>query len=191
MWQYYRAVLVKSDWDVKVIKPSGYKLMEHSWYGNESMNRIQKILSEECCSVYWVWDYSAMSAMVWKHEFEDMEEIGWNEDLPKEKILDIRDDKKNDYFLVNETCREFINMSKQIKNEELFEDNWKNVIHPLPLLCRNKTEEAGWDYHSDINKQLIGIWEWDEIRIVRWWEDVEMELAQNYDDRTDVYFFKE
>lgn len=189
MGQYYKAVLVNEKWDVKVIRPSGWKLMEHSWYENESMNRIQKLLLNNVCNVYWVWDYSAMSWLIWKH-FKEVEEKSYDEKYDEDELLDIKNSKK-DYFLVNETSREFINMSKQIRNEDLFEDNWESVIHPLPLLCRNKSEEAGWDYHSDVNKDLIGIWEWDEIRIVEWWVDVEMELSQKYDDRTDVYFFKE
>ena len=191
MGQYYRAVLVNREWKVKVIKPSGWKLMEHSWYGNESMNRIQKILSEDVWSVYWVWDYSKMSALVWQYKFEDVEEFGWDEELPKEQVIDIREDKENDYFLVNETHRQYINMSKQIKNKELFEDNFESVIHPLPLLCRNETEEAGWDYHSDVNKDLIGCWEWDEIRIIKGKEWEEYLIWHGYKDCTDFYFFKE
>ena len=44
-------------------------------------------------------------------------------------------------------------MTKQ-ENTEEFKSDWR-CVHPLSLLTRCDTEEARWDYHSDINKDKV------------------------------------
>ena len=189
MGQYYKAMLVDNEWEVKVVEPSGCKLMEHSWYWNESMRRIEALLYRQAKNVMWIWDYSQIACVCWKHKFKD-EEDAYNEEYTDTDLLAINVDY--DYFLVNEFTHEYINMTRQQMNKELQDWYW-TVVHPLPLLCRAETEEAGWDYHSDINKEYIWIWCWDVISVSAW-ERTAMEKAlaeRNYVDKTDIYFFKE
>jgi hypothetical protein len=53
MGQYYKVCLIKED-KIKVISPSGWKMMEHCWYGNHDMERIEKLLSEDKYKVMWI-----------------------------------------------------------------------------------------------------------------------------------------
>jgi hypothetical protein len=53
MGQYYKAALIRED-EIKVISPSGWKMMEHCWYGNTDMKRVEKLLSEKKWRVIWV-----------------------------------------------------------------------------------------------------------------------------------------
>ena len=93
MGQYFKAALIDNEWGVKVVNLNGWKLMEHAWYGNRSMQRVEKLLYREAKNVYWIWDYSMLSSFVWKHKFEDEEEKMWDykwewykdEDLLKRK----------------------------------------------------------------------------------------------------------
>ena len=191
MGQYFKAVLVDNEWFVKVVEPDGWKLMEHSYYWSRTMKRIEKILYRNAYNVYWVGDYSRLAPLVWKHKFENEEEISYTKELTKDEVLDIEADTDNNYYLVNQSSREFIDMSKQCRDENL-QDWYKRVVHPLPLLCRNETEEAWWWYHSDIGREHIWKWEWDIISIYSWKEDVAMELVNKwFKDMTDIYFFKE
>lgn len=195
MGQYFKAALIWNEWQVKVVNLNGWKLMEHSWYWNESMRRVEKLLYREAKNVYWIWDYSIMSWFVWKHKFEDEEEKIWDykwESYSEDELLQKNPDE--DYFLVNHFSWEFINMTRQEMNKELWEDEkWKNVVHPLPLLTRAETEEAWWWYHSDIGREHIWKWCWDMISIMSWKrEEMEKALKDNWKkDMTDIYFFKE
>lgn len=192
MGQYFKTALVDNEWHIKVINLNWWKLMEHSWYWNRSMERVEKLLYRNAMNVYWIWDYSIISAMVWKHKFEDEEEkMWWDKDYTDGEIL-----KRNwwdYYYLVNHFSHEFINMTKQEMNKEL-QNDWWWVVHPLPLLTRAETEEAWWWYYSDVGREYIWKWCWDMISIYHWenWVELEPWLEEKwYKDMTDIYFFKE
>ena len=53
MGQYYKACLI-NDNGIKIIRPSGWKMMEHCWYGNIGMERVEKLLNEEHYRVIWL-----------------------------------------------------------------------------------------------------------------------------------------
>jgi hypothetical protein len=50
MGQYYKVALIQQQ-NVKVIQPDGWKLMEHSYYGNLSMKRIEYLLYKNTTQV--------------------------------------------------------------------------------------------------------------------------------------------
>lgn len=185
MGQYYKACLVSED-EIKVIVPSGIKMMEHCWYGNKGMERVEKLLSEKHYRVMWLWDYSPCASFVWNSPLKEDEEDVSNEEFD---LLEHKPDKV--YYLVNHTRMEYINMTKQEHNDDI-KDNYWDVVHPLWLLCRLETEEAWWDYRSEINQHLLWIWCWDEISVleVDWEREIELDYYK-YQDRTNVYFFKE
>ena len=192
MGQYFKAALIDNEWKVKVINLNWWKLMEHSWYWNRSMMRVEKLLYRNWMNVYWIGDYSVMSAMVWKHKFEDEEEkMWWDKDYTDNEILQRRE--WDNYYLVNHFSKEFINMTKQENNKDL-QNDWWWVVHPLSLLTESETETAWWWYYSDVGREYIGRWCGDMISIYHWenWIELEIELeAQWYKDMTDIYFFKE
>lgn len=192
MGQYFKAALVDNEWNVKVINPSGWKLMEHSWYWNHSMMRIEKLLYREARNVYWIWDYSIMSSLVWKHKFEDEEDKQRGEERYADGEI-LKRKEADYYYLVNHYSHEFINMTKQEMNKDYQDGNWR-VVHPLPLLTRADTEEAWGGYYSDINREHIGKWCGDEISIYHWDDGVELEPRfeeKGYKDMTNIYWFKE
>lgn len=181
MGQYYKAVLVDNEWKINVIRPSGWKLMEHSYYWDKTMKLIEKMLDRNAMNVMWIWDYSQVWSLVWKHEFEDEKQLNYDYEFKEDELLE-RDSKEN-YYLVNKSRKEFINMTKQ-------EEDWYK-IHPLPLLCSVLTEEACWDYHW-INKEYVWKRAWDIISIYHWWEEIEQEfIREEYQWMTNIYFFKE
>lgn len=192
MGQYFKAALVNNEWKVKVINLNGWKLMEHSWYWNHSMMRVEKLLYRESCNVYWIWDYSIMSSFVWKHKFEDEEEkMRWDERYLDSEIL--KREWADYYYLVNHYSHEFINMTKQEMNKDYQNERWW-VVHPLPLLTRAETEEAWWGYYSDIGREYIWKWCWDIISIYHWedWKELELRLEEKwFKDMTNIYWFKE
>jgi len=73
MGQYYKVAMVKET-SVKVIEPNGCKLMEHSYYGNLSMRRIEHLLVSDSYRVMRIGDYSEVSPFVWTYKWEDFEE---------------------------------------------------------------------------------------------------------------------
>ena len=187
MGQYYKACLI-NDNGIKIIRPSGWKMMEHCWYGNRGMERVEKLLNEEHYRVIWLWDYSPCAAFAWDSPLEE-EDLCYDDEYEEWYTLEHKADKI--YYLINHTRKEYICMNKQEVNEELM-DNYKNVVHPLWLLCRADTEEAGWDYHSEINQDLLWIWCGDEINVLEADDYKDTSLQElGYEDKTDVYFFKE
>lgn len=191
MGQYFKAALINNEWDVKVIQPSGWKLMEHSWYWNRSMMRVEKLLYRDAMNVYWIWDYSIMSSLVWKHKFEDEEGKSYDERYHDTEVLQRKG--WDYYYLVNNYAHEFINMTKQESNKD-YQSNYWWVVHPLPLLTRAETEEAWWWYHSDIGREYIWRWCGDIISVYHWedWIELEPRFKEKwFEDMTDIYWFKE
>lgn len=155
MGQYYRVAMINNEGHLKVIKPSGWKLMEHSYYRNRTMQRIEKLLFRNSWNVMRVWDYAECAPFVWKAECEDTEQRNYDNEYSDEEILERQEYWC--YYLVNLFKKEFINMTEQ-------EEKWLE-IHPLPLLCRMETEEAWGDYHSEYGSEHIGKRAWDMISV--------------------------
>jgi len=191
MGQYYKVALVDSEWSIKVIQPDGYKLLEHAYYNSRTMRRIEKLLYRDAKNVMWIWDYAECASFVWKHKFEDEEEINYERNLTEEDVLVKNPD--DDYFLVNKSRDEFINMTRQeMKNDKEW-TKW-NWIHPLPILCRANWEFWWGDYRPHmLNWEHMWNWCGDIISVIHWKRDeIEKSLKDNqFDDMTDIYFFKE
>ncbi len=192
MWQYYKVAMVKET-SVKVIEPNGWKMMEHSYYGNLSMRRIEHLLVSDSYRIMRIWDYSEVAPFVWDLKWDDREYIFEYEKDENDIEWLLEHQEWKYYYLVNLSRREFINMVKQENNENLKDQFWR-VVHPLPLLCRTQTEEAGWDYHSEINADKIWLWAWDKIVVYVSKEPLEEHFKDKkdwYADMTDILYFKE
>lgn len=188
MGQYYKVALIQQQ-NVKIIQPEGWKLMEHSYYGNLSMKRIEYLLYKNTTQVMRIGDYSQVAPFVWTYKWEDEEDM-WRRD---EKDVDwlLEHDENYYYYLVNSDTKEFINLTDQEKDKDLVDEYWLTV-HPLPLLCRAETEEAWWDYHSYFWKKYIWIWCWDRLYIDRSVERLEDNYKEAWlQNRTFNYMFKE
>lgn len=190
MGQYYKVALVDNEWHTKVITPDGWKLLEHSYYGNNTMRRIEKLIFKQWMNLMWIWDYAQCSSLVWKHTFEDTEAKWYDEIYTDDEIL--QRDSNKDYYLVNHFTKEFINMTKQEMNKEL-QDRLGWVIHPLPILCRVDWDHWWGDYTEDmLNGEYLWRRAWDIISIYELPRDYDEQFVKEwYHDKTDVYFFKE
>jgi len=189
MGQYYKAALVDKNY-VKVILPDWCKMMEHSYYWNHSMERIEYLLSLKHYNVMWIWDYSQVAPFVRFYERQDTENIFEYEKEEKEYSRLIHENDKY-YYLVNYTKKEYINMGWQEKNKDL-QDRRGWVVHPLSLLCRAETENGWWDYRSEQWEEYIWYWCWDEIWVLN--NDRPLDEALEHEwfkDKSWFYMFKE
>ena len=183
MGQYYRIAMINNEGHLKAIQPSGWKLLEHSYYWNETMRRVEKLLFRNTWNCMRVWDYAECAPFVWKHEPEDFEKKSYDEDYSEDELLTRRDEWY--YYLVNLDKKEFINMTRQ-EAEHI-------KIHPLPILCRMETEEAGWDYRECYHNWKH-MWRraWNNISIYYWTLTLEECFEKDgWNDMTDKYVFIE
>ena len=182
MWQYYKAALISED-KIKVINCSWSKMMEHAWIWNKTMDVVHKELLDNPQRVIWVWDYSCCAPFVWT--YEDVEKI----DVHNAAVTWLEVWRFEDIYIINHDKECYINITQQEFNKDL-QDSWKAVVHPLPLLCRAETEDAWWDYHSEINNSIIWAWCWDRIEV----KVIPANSKPNfpdYRDETNDLFFKE
>jgi hypothetical protein len=127
----------------------GSKLMEHSYIGNEYVERCLSLLENKPGRLTWLCDYHEEPNMTWDHITE--------------KDIDIKEtwEMQPFYRILNHTKELQIDMKKLVlayKDRSL-------LIHPLPILCNSDTEpQGGGDFRKDESRRAI--WKGDEIEIV-------------------------
>ncbi len=163
MGQYYRPVLKDAQEKITVFNrhvDGEYtlaKLTEHSWWLNEFVSTITKMLHNNPQKVAWVGDYcndTGTRLAVSLHEIawgEDVDGIGVKKD---ELFLD-------GLFLVNHTKKCYVDCTEFKKN---CRDSNGWVLHPLPLLTAIGNGLGGGDYRG-VNKKYIGAWCYDLIEV--------------------------
>ena len=166
MGQYWKAVLEQDD-ELVVVDPmelgSGWKLTEHSFFGNRAVLKVIDRLLAKAARVWWVGDYYN----------ENIE--GYREDVMKAAWCDCKEQEETgpqtspitelSGYLVNHTKKEYIDMRKCfLSNEFAFgqEKGW--CIEPLPLLTAVSNDLGGGDYHEGgEDYELVGTWAGDVI----------------------------
>jgi len=170
MGQYYEPVLIDESgihvYDIgKIDAMTGYKLMEHSWISNSSVNSIARKILDNPMHVIWMGDYGdddprineisqGMDAYVkaWKNNEKELIECD---------PVDIIED--GPYYLVNYTKKEFVDMddyiSKMISESDM-------CVHPLPLLTAVGNGQGGGDYYGR-NEDSVGYWAGDLIELTK------------------------
>lgn len=185
MGQYYRQLIGNKDGKVIAVHDcggvlpngkadrNGWKLMEHSWLGNDFVNGICKKMYNNPLRIAWVGDYA--------------NEVGdFDFDIPsKPSIPDYYDawgdlvipivvyEDPNfsivDKFLLNHDKREYIEISEDayLWNSMPQESSplpW--TIHPLPLLTAIGNDRGGGDFHEgNIGYDYVGAWAWDLLEV--------------------------
>ncbi|MCQ2739759.1 MAG: hypothetical protein MJ237_05985 [bacterium] len=127
-------------WDFGV----GAKLMEHSYIGNRFLSDILHRIYLYPMSVVWAGEYADDNI------YEDCvkAEFGVNGDYDENKFI----------YLINETKKVFIDLSKIKKNK------YGERIHPLPLLTAIGNGLGGGDYYGTC-MEAIGTWAKDTIQV--------------------------
>ena len=166
MGQYYNILIQKKDnsriqaYDRTIDgEYTMAKLMEHSWWLNDMVNAIAEKLLNNPCRVAWMGDYADDSELYRK---------AWGENV-KYDMLHKTNFLMDRYYLVNHDkklvmdCWEYL-----IQNAKKCDDEWCDIIHPLPLLTAQGNNRGGGDYHSDVSQDQVGSWSWDLIELVEW-----------------------
>lgn len=165
------------------------KLMEHSWWGNYSMDcAVQYLLDNGPLRLAWVGDYVEQEDFT-EEEFKELRRIPKSVKVPRiEKIwgrnskpftfeaefvtdLDGNRVLKNpidlkEYFLVNHDQKVYVDCEKYYKEaQKKSSDSW--VVHPLSLLTVVGNGRGGGDYHPNNSKDAhaVGSWAWNLIEV--------------------------
>lgn len=135
---------------------NGYKLMEHSYIGNNFVEAVEYLLSP--LGMFY------KSRLVWAGDYADAEPetdenlyvISSNEQNDGKKSHPQRYDMSQYRFIVNHTKKQYVD-----KNLEL---TGRFDIHPLPLLTAEGNGRGGGDYKGD-DMELVGTWARDIISL--------------------------
>lgn len=194
MGQYYRALLEKKagegenkfiDKRAKNIECHGYKLTEHAYIGNETMNYVGHLLNDTPHKIWWVGDYALqMNSLVNNMTVGDYisaYNLTWDSISALELEEDYDKKLPNNGLLVNWTKQEYIHLGKYDKDNT--NEYLGHAIHPLALLTCISNGLGGGDYWG-INNDLVGSWAGDLISI-------EGAVTKDFKDCTSKYIFIE
>ena len=168
MGQYYQAVIGRkcgNDYNFSVYSPNtGYKLMEHAYFGDELVETIAfELYRVRNHYVAWVGDYAATSSKrlakfikAGQGETTDSVILTIDESYSKTKMF-INHTKK-EYFIPKFGEYKFVDL----ETEEEYELDI--IIHPLPILIAMGNGLGGGDYEG-INMDMVGRWACDEIEV--------------------------
>jgi hypothetical protein len=152
MGQYFKAVILSEDGThVRTyVRPSGSKLMEHSYFGNKAINTIIWLLSEDGmyykCRIVWAGDYAEPESGSEDNLFRICSDD--RHEMREQQIVNFSFPISYRYLL-NYTKNVFVDLDKS--------KSFSN-IHPLPIL----TYEGEQAYYGT-NEHLSGTWVRDII----------------------------
>lgn len=156
MGQYYKPILLDESgkpeaWAYSHDYNNGLKLMEHSYIGNNFVQRVEAELVEKPRRLVWAGDYA-------KHE-PDMDDnlYGMLDDSNKLHPGGITIECR---YLINHDKKQYVNLDKV---EDDGDPQYPLRIHPLPLLTCEGNGQGGGDFRGD--SPLVGSWARDHIQL--------------------------
>ena len=175
MGQYYMPY-IKSLRDKKEMSvyshqfESGLKITEHSWIGNYMCNQVYNWILDNPSIVAWIGDYAEFEMLnnksyIDEKQWNRIRNAIWGGD--KNKFLQKPDsdlfefDFNKNWYLVNETKKQFLDMKEFIK--KCGDEEW-GCLSPLSLLTAVGNGQGGGDYWGR-NQDKVGIWAFDTIQI--------------------------
>ena len=170
MGQYYHHVNVDKK---ESYSPDGIKLMEHSWVGNRSIQRLYSLLKG---------DWKGDRVVVAGDYFEagenksiglDMKEQLYDVEWPEPKVNPLEATKalvkkwmksEQTGFYVNYDKKQLIDLTK-LKAQEVYNDqDW--IISPLSLMIACGNNRGGGDfYEGGEGFEFVGTWAGDHVGI--------------------------
>ncbi len=190
MGQYYMPTLIAEDGSVRTLYShaygNGFKLMEHSYIGNNFVNAVLTLLWKNPCRVAWIGDYSDdecgdLYESKLPHEvFMQYYDAAWGENQKnlhvKPKPRHIFTMKSKHKYLVNHTQHSYVHIGEYIAASKWTEqgswingkydplDTYDMCINPLPLLTACGNDRGGGDYHEGHpGYDKVGAWAFDLI----------------------------
>ena len=187
MGQYFMVGLKKKNgkkW--QIYRPHGFKLMEHSYIGNDVCNAICKLLYKKPAYVMWCGDYWEPGEMKLPSYSSDpvkpTKEEFWADKVKEKEVSDDTFEIRGKY-LINLDSKEYIDMSEYIESAsvgQFTDDGW--AVHPLPLLTANSNGQGGGDYYEEYpNADLCGTWA--DCLIV-----IDDKPPKGFTNRQDIFF---
>ena len=165
MGQYYKPIiLTRTKKNVKAWAYShdynnGLKLMEHSWKGNNFVDRIAKEIIEKPLRIVWAGDYADDEVGSDTNLYQRCKD---SKKLPKE---DVSIDYEEYRFFVNHDKEQYVDMTELPLSEEY--NGFEYRVHPLPLLTCEGNGLGNGDYHTNTGRSVsyIGKWARDSISL--------------------------
>lgn len=197
MGQYYNVVTMGQDGEINAYNRmvdgeyTMAKLMEHSWWYNEFVSTMTKMLYHNPMRIAWIGDYSNDDDYLRAEkdpQFFNMElfkkffDAAWGESSD-ESLLGVKKDilLLDGKFLVNHTYKTYVDCDEYRYLSDPDDTKW--IIHPLPLLtCVGNGLGCG-DYYGD-NEQEAGSWCMAEV-------SVEDEIPEGYEKMSELYFVED
>lgn len=149
------------------------KLMEHSWWKNDCMMNMVKLLVHNPVRLAWVGDYAEQDDFA--EPFAGERNIPSDVELPNVEYVWEDDTEKYGFigkgvslygkFLVNHDKKMYFNCTKwyNLANKQ---SGYGWVVHPLSLLTAVGNDRGGGDYHSGhLNYDMVGIWAWNLLSV--------------------------
>ncbi len=134
----------------------GAKITEHSWVGNDFVNKMAHILRFTPRQVAWIGDYAEDV----EPKFDNVAEFKYN------GVKKLPVDYMENGILANYRKKEYLDMSLyyELNKYDDARDTW--CLNPLPLLTAVGNGQGGGDYHG-INEDDVGIWAYDTLRFAK------------------------
>lgn len=189
MGQYYNVVTMDKNGEIKAYNrdlDGQYtlaKLMEHSWWFNEFVSTITKVLYHNPMRIAWVGDYADDADNIENiFKFDEIFKAAWGKDAEK-NLLGLKKDMLllDGKFLVNHTDKTYIDCDQYRSLSDPDNTGW--IIHPLPLLTCVGNGLGGGDYYG-YDEGDVGSWCMREI-------SVEDESPVGYEKLSGLFFYEE
>lgn len=157
MGQGYVAVILSDD--AKVIRTwldphaydNGYKLVEHSYVGNNFMEAVESLI----CPTGMFYK----SRIVWAGDYGDSEPGAGGKNLYE--LVDGRPESRPQVELSHGNTSEFLFVVNHSKKEYMFNDQ---QLHCLPIMTTESNGRGGGDYDGP-GMGLVGTWARDVISV--------------------------
>lgn len=167
------------------------KLMEHSWFENDTLKCICSFIYQKPSQVFWVGDYAdnvtnQINTLSVKKIKEIYDLTYCNEKNVETLLLTSANQiSLKDRFLVNHTKKIFIDGDEYF-NLAQNNDGW--CTHPLSLLTALGNGQGGGDFFGE-NKEKVGAWAGDLISV----EDklLPKSTLLGFENKTSDYIFVE
>lgn len=186
MGQYYKAAILAEDYKsnnpvVESITSWDYgcgaKLMEHSYVGNQFVDRAIGLLQDNPGSRFvWAGDYA--DPATGDEEAEAKPNIYTLCEGHKAPDSKRSEESRTPRFLINLDKGKFVCIP--MRDPGFFR------IHPLPLLCAAGNDRGGGDFHNGKDYDKVGSWAYDHIALgydeadIKDYKEMECEFVELY-----------
>lgn len=190
MGQYYRAVLINGRNHMDVISPrayhDGFKLMEHAYFNNDTVDAVMLMLWNHPLRVAWMGDYAdqfngdAYEKKASENTIMRAYKAAW---YPSKRQTYLKPDLEEGRvsldeagYLVNHSQKIYIDLKAEFERNKV-EYKWTDsstgsektsvyAIHPLPLLTACGNDRGSGDYHHKYpDANACGTWAFDQLEL--------------------------